>query len=233
MKYYKIQEKKIRGYVLNNFDALQLLDKAESYKMAIPFYQSEPHRKVFYDPYLNIYMKIVDENVFLPHFLHMRFPFLTADRYVNFYSILKCLNIPTPELIASLKLSSNNKIMSIIVTTGISNAVTLKECLSKKISGINPVIKQFASLAASIHNAGYYFSMDLRNTLVKFDKDNIKLFVLDLEHMNSALFAKRRIKRNLERFKRGLSLSGSPQLYDPFLEFYRSYVKELGQNRKK
>jgi SAM-dependent methyltransferase len=225
----KIRGKDYSGYVFKGFDTSYLFERIRDYGDKVPFYQSEPHRRVFYEGERNIYIKIVYEaRSFLP-----LFSWTASGRYLKFYRVLKRLGISTPELLACLKVRQKNQLMSIIATKGIPSVQGFGTFLaSAKDSSIkNTLIKELAKMAATIHKAGYYFSMDFRNILVKAIDKGMKLFILNLEHMKSTFLAKRRIKRNLNRFKRGL-LSVPGTTADDIYTFFEQYRKLRKDSRK-
>lgn len=233
--YCRFNDVNCYGYYLDGFDIYYLFKRIKFFEdnRIKPFYQSEQHRKVFYDKDKNVYIKVAEEKA--SRFdLVLKYITLntTSDKYFKYFNVLKNLNIPTPELLACLKIKQKNKWISIIATKGILHAQSLGNFLSSvenddRMKAL--VIKEFARVAATIHNAGYYFSMDLRNILVtSIDANKIQLFILDLEHMkNAGVFAKRRLIRNLSRFRRSLlqNANGNLDDYNVFLTYYKELSK--------
>ena len=73
--------------------------------------------------------------------------------------------------------------------------------------------------------------MEPRNIFVKVKDKKVQLYLLDLEHMKPAgLFFKRRIKRNLRRFKGSLMFETNENLDDwnTFMSHYKNAFTKLG-----
>lgn len=230
-EYIKFNNKICQGYFLNGSDTSLLLDKIKFYcdESVKPFYQTEPHRKVFYDKEYNIYIKIVEESHidFFSSLLRPLFG-LTSDKYWRYYNVLRRLKISTPKLLACLSIKHKNMQKSAIITKGDINTVQLSNFISSNSDNILKylAIKELAALAKTLHSAGYYFSLDLRNILVKADGTKLYLSILDLEHMKTTFLAKRRVARNLRRFKRSLlSLQGTTA--NDWNTFTDEYSKKL------
>jgi hypothetical protein len=222
-----------RGYVLNEADALALLGKIQLYESSgvRPFYQSESHRKTYYDSSAGIYIKITDEKTswidFMRGLIGSGRP---ADLYFRHYQILVRLGVGTPELMACFKVKTRGGVRSVIATREIKKARPLDlllESLEDRAARLR-VIRELARISALIHRAGYYFSLDLRNILAVISGVDIRLFVIDLEHMKYAgRFAGRRIRRNLSRFKnRFFALANSHDgEFEEFNARYKSWLK--------
>jgi len=235
LKYHRIHHSTYNAYVLNGFDVNWLLKKIQFYRdnNTPPFYSSVPNRKTFYDEERNVYIKIVDESWKRFGLLSKWLPFhKTSDKYLKFYKVLEQLQISTPKLLACMKIKKDRP-KSVIATEGIADAQSMISFSSSLPDSTMKAItiQELAKTAAFLHGKGYYFSMEPRNIFVKVKDRKAQLYLLDLEHMKPAgLFFKRRIKRNLRRFKGSLMFEANKNLDDwnTFMGHYKNAFTPFG-----
>jgi hypothetical protein len=233
--YDRVHDSIFEGYVLNGFDLHWLLKKLQLYleNNTSPFYSSTPRRRTFFDVEKNVYIKIPDERLKRFDLITKRVPFhKSSDKYFRFYQVLVRLGIPTPKLLACVKIKRNGQ-KSIIATEGVTETQPMSSFLrSTRDSTIRTsAINELSKIAAILHAKGYYLSLDLRNILAKVSGEKVQLFVLDLEHMKpTGLFFKRRIKRNLRRAKKSLifSAGGELDVWETFMNHYKKAFIKTG-----
>lgn len=183
-----------------------------------PFWQSEPHRKTYFDPARKYFFKIAEEGFAA-----------TCLKYFKYYRVLRRLGVLTPEVVACLKILRGGKKLSVIVTRQLEGCQQLDHYLRSAAPEPQKLLamEMLARLALRVHRAGYYFSLDLRNIFIpERGAAEGEIYLLDLEHMKKAGFLfKHRIARNLKRFKRNLlaHTAGRTDYWNKFNETYNSH----------